>query len=288
MNRASSPAPRTPRRTPSLPAALEALQLGDVHGRPLLSLILLAALGWSLLQVDGQSGLLRASGGSVLLEVGRGLLHPDFSAPVLRATARAAWATLVYALAGMSVAVALGLPLGVVASGVLFGRRLRPALVAATRTLLAALRAVHELVWAWLFVAALGLSPLAGVLALALPYAGILGRIYADLLNDVGRAPLAALTTAGADRSQLLLYGHLPMAAPDMTAYTFYRFECALRSSAVMGFVGLGGLGFQIQIALADLRWGAVATALLALVALIAAVEAWSAVVRRALAPGAV
>jgi phosphonate transport system permease protein len=281
----SSPVARGARRTPSLPATLEAVQPGDLHGRPLLTAILLAALAWSLLQVEWRGGLLRTSGTSVLLEVVRGLLHPDLSTPVLRATVRAAWATLVYALAGMSLALALGLPLGVIASGVLFGRRIRPALVAATRTLLGALRAVHELVWAWLFVAALGLSPIAAVLALALPYAGVLGRIYADLLNDVGRAPLAALTAAGADRSQLLLYGHLPMAAPDMTAYTFYRFECALRSSAIMGFVGLGGLGYQIQVALADLRWGAVATAILALIVMIAAVEAWSGIVRRALAP---
>ena len=228
--------------------------------------------------------LLRANGLPVLLEVVRGLLRPDFSPEVLRATARAAWATVVYALAGMSLALALGLPLGALASGVLFGRRLRPAVVAATRALLAGLRAVHELVWAWLFVAALGLSPLAAVLALALPYAGVLGRIYADLLADVAAEPIAALASAGATRGQRLLWGHLPMAAPDMVAYSFYRFECALRSSAILGFVGLGGLGFQIQIALADLRWGAVATALLALIALIALVEAWSGAVRRDLA----
>jgi phosphonate transport system permease protein len=281
----SAPDPAAERRTPSLPAALHAVDLGDVRGRPLLTAILVAALAWSLLQVEWSGDLVRARGTSVLLEVARGLLQPDLSAPVVGATLRAAWATLVYALAGISLALAVGLPLGVIASGVLFGRRIRPGLVAATRALLAALRAVHELVWAWLFVAALGLSPIAAVLALALPYAGILGRIYADLLNDVASAPLAALTAAGADRAELLLYGHLPMAAPDMAAYTFYRFECALRSSAIMGFVGLGGLGFQIQVALADLRWGAVATAILALVALIAAVEAWSGVVRRALAP---
>ena len=281
----SAPTARAARRTPTLAAALEAVDLRDARGRPLLTAILLAALAWSLLQVEWRGGVLRASGAPVLLEVARGLLHPDLSAPVLRATARAAWATLVYALAGLSLALALGLPLGVIASGVLFGRRLRPALVAGARTLLAALRAVHELVWAWLFVAAVGLSPIAAVLALALPYAGILGRIFADLLNDVDQAPLAALTTAGAGPAQRLLYSHLPMAAPDMTAYAFYRFECALRSSAIMGFVGLGGLGFQIQVALADLRWGVVATAILALVALIAAVEAWSGAVRRALAP---
>jgi len=143
---------------------------------------------------------------------------------------------------------------------------------------------VHELVWAWLFVIAIGLSPLAAVFALALPYAGILGRIYADLLQDVPRGPLAALRAAGADERDALIYGRLPMALPDMTAYTFYRFECALRSSAIMGFVGLGGLGFQIQIALDGLRYDVAATHLLGLLALIVAVEAWGALVRRELA----
>jgi phosphonate transport system permease protein len=92
------------------------------------------------------------------------------------------------------------------------------------------------------------------------------------------------LRAGGATLWGELLYARIPIALPDMTAYTFYRFECAIRSSAIMGFVGLGGLGFQIQIALADLRYGVVATLILALVVLVTAIEAWSGWVRRALA----
>jgi phosphonate transport system permease protein len=146
---------------------------------------------------------------------------------------------------------------------------------------LAWLRSIHELVWAWLFVAAIGLSPFAAIFALALPYAGILGRIYADLLNDVSPGPLRALRAAGAGETKVLFYGRLPMALPDMVAYSFYRFECALRSAAIMGFIGLGGLGFQVQIALADLKYSTVSTYVLAMILLIVIVETWSSIVRR-------
>ena len=256
----------------------------DVHSRGALTLILVGALIWSVVEVDWQDGALRANGLPVLASVLSGLLRPEISPDVLATVLRAASLTAVYAVAGLSLALALGLPLGVFASGVLLRGSARRAAIAGGRVVLAGLRAVHELVWASLFVAALGLSPFAAIFALALPYAGILGRIYADLLSDVPDEPLVSLRASGASEAQVLLYGRLPMAAPDMLAYTFYRFECAIRSSAVMGFVGVGGLGLQIQLALSDLRFGAVGTLILALVVLIAGIEAWSGVVRRELA----
>jgi phosphonate transport system permease protein len=148
------------------------------------------------------------------------------------------------------------------------------------RALLGLLRAVHELVWAWLFVAAVGLSPAAAVLALALPYAGILGRILADMLRDVPAEPLVALRAAGANEAKVLLYGRLPAALPDMVSYALYRYECGLRSAAVLSFVGLGGLGFQIQLSLDDLRFAEVWTFVYALVLLVVVVELASAAVR--------
>jgi hypothetical protein len=130
---------------------------------------------------------------------------------------------------------------------------------------LAGLRAVYELVWAWLLVTAIGLSPYAGVLALAIPYAGILGRMYAERLNDVPEAPVRALAAAGAGQIKQLSYGRLPLALPDRVGDTFYRCECAVRSSAVMSFIGLGGLGYRIQLGVDDLRFHQVGTYLVAL-----------------------
>lgn len=253
-------------------------------GRGLLTLILLATLVWGLLQVEWQDGLLRTGGLGVLSRLASGITRPDLAPETLLRALDAVWLTVVYAVAGMTVALGLGIPLGIIASGTLAtsGGARRTAM-AAGRGVLAAMRAVHELVWAWLFVVAIGLSPFAAVLAIGIPYAGILGRITADLLNDVPPGPLRALRAAGAGEAKTLLYGRLPATVPDLVAYSFYRFECALRASAIMGFVGLGGLGFEIQSALADLDYRQVGTYLAALILLIVAVEAWSSAVRRRL-----
>jgi phosphonate transport system permease protein len=124
---------------------------------------------------------------------------------------------------------------------------------------------------------------MAAVLALGIPYAGILGRIYSELLQDVPEAPLRALRSAGASEWRVFWYGRLPMALPDMLSYTFYRLECGVRSAAILSFVGLGGLGYQVQIALADLDYATAWTFLLALVALVVGVDVWSTLVRRKL-----
>lgn len=253
--------------------------------RRFLTLILLGAAVWSLAQVPWSSDLVRPTGIAMVGLVLTGLATPDLSAAVLGKALLAAWHTLTYAVAGMSVAVLLAIPLGIFASGVLTrGTAARRLAMFSGRGVLGFARAIHELVWAWLFVAAIGLSPPAAILALAIPYTGILGRIYADLLNDVPSDPLQALRATGAHEGKVLIYGRLPAALADMVSYTFYRLECGLRSAAILSFVGLGGLGFQIQLALDDLLFGQVATYLLAMVLLILAVDSWSTLVRRQLA----
>ena len=93
-------------------------------------------------------------------------------------------------------------------------------------------------------------TPVAGILALAIPYAGILGRIYSEILVDVPQQPLNALRASGASEFKVFLYGRLPMALPDMLSYTFYRLECAVRSAAILSFVGITGLGYQIRLSI--------------------------------------
>ena len=256
-----------------------------LSGRETLTLVLLGAFVWSALQVDWRNDLVHPGGFEVLGDLVRGLATPEFSGEVLGKAAEAAWTTLTFAVAGLSLALILGIPLGVLASGTLVrGARGRSAAFAA-RTLLSALRTVHELVWAWLFVASIGLSPFAAIFALAIPYAGILGRIYADQLNDVPEPPLRALRSAGASEFAILLHGRMPAAISGMASYTFYRLECGLRSSAIMGFVGISGLGLQIQLSLDDLDYSRAGTFLFVLVGMIALVELWSALLRRRLAP---
>ena len=143
------------------------------------------------------------------------------------------------------------------------------------------LRAIHELIWALIFVATFGLSPLSAVLALAIPYGGILGRIFADMLNDVPDEPIQALRSSGASKLQCLLYGYFPIVRANIISYTMYRFECAIRSSAIMSFVGLGGLGFQIQLSLNDLKYDEVWTFIFFLIGIVVLVDIWSSQLRK-------
>ncbi len=255
---------------------------GFFRGRGFLTLLLVAALLWSLTSLSWGSSPVHPGGLASIGQFFQAALRPELSAEFLTLTLSSAWKTVAYAVAGICLAVILGFPLGVLASGVLARRwASRIPGVAAFRFLLGCMRAVHELIWAWFFVAAVGLSPAAAIFALAIPYAGILGRIYADILNDVPNPPLQALRASGASETKVLLYGRLPMALPDMLSYTFYRFECAIRSAAIMGFVGVGGLGMQIQLSLSDLYFNEVWTLLYALVALVLLVDLWSSWVRR-------
>ena len=252
------------------------------RGRGFLTLLLAVAFFWSLTSLQWGSSPVHPGGLASIGQFFQAAISPELSGEFLSLAISSAWKTVAYAVAGICLAVALGLPLGVLASGVLT-RRSRAKIPGVTgfRFLLGAMRAVHELIWAWFFVAAVGLFPAAAILALAIPYAGILGRIYADILNDVPTAPLRALRASGASEAKILLYGRLPMALPDMLSYTFYRFECAIRSAAIMGFVGVGGLGMQIQLSLTDLYYPEVWTLLYALVALVLLVDLWSSWVRR-------
>ena len=255
-----------------------------LESRGLLTVLLAGALGWSLWQVDWGGPLVHTGGAAAAQDFFGAIFSLDLSPPFLKIALTASWYTVAYAVAGITLAVGLGLPLGVVSSGVLAkSPATRWSMMLGTRAFLAVTRSIHELVWAWLFVVAIGISPAAAILALAIPYAGILGRIYSEILNDVPQEPLRALRASGASEWNVFCYGRLVMALPDMVSYTFYRFECAIRAAAIMSFVGIAGLGYQLQLSLGDLLYDQVWTLLFFLIVLILLVDAWSTVVRRSL-----
>lgn len=152
-----------------------------------------------------------------------------------------------------------------------------------TRAVLNGLRAVPELVWATLMVLAAGLGPFAGVLALALHTSGVLGRLYADALENVPPAPERALREAGAGRVAAFLFGCLPMVTPQWVAYGLYRWEMNIRMAAVMGFVGAGGLGQLLYVELSLFRLGNACTAIVAMLLLACLVDVLSLMLRRRL-----
>jgi len=117
------------------------------------------------------------------------------------------------------------------------------AMVFISRALLNILRSIPELLWAIIFILIVGLGPFAGVLALALHTGGVLGKLYADVLENVNPGPVEAIAATGAGRVKVFFYGVLPQALPQCLSYTLYRWEMNIRSATILGFVGAGGIG---------------------------------------------
>ncbi len=160
-------------------------------------------------------------------------------------------------------------------------RAAAPALYGATRALIALLRSVHEFLWAILFLCAMGRSNATAVLAIAIPYTGTFAKVFSEMIDEAPRGPALALRASGARPVHVFLFGLLPQALPDILAYTFYRFECGLRSSAVLGFFGYPTLGYFLSASFENLYYGEVWTYLYALVALVLAMEWWSGALRK-------
>jgi phosphonate transport system permease protein len=225
-------------------------------------------------------GLFTAESMRSMLEFIGEFLSPDLSASFLAKTAWAALQTLAISAVGTLLAVLAGAMLALPAAG-RFGTAPRQL----ARLLLNVLRSVPELVWATLMVLAAGLGPFAGVLALALHTSGVFGRLFAEALENAPRGPERALRDAGSGTVAAFAYGMLPLALPQWVAYALYRWEMNIRMAAVLGFVGAGGLGQMLYYHLSLFQQAQAATVLLAMFALVIAVDALSAHVRRGLAP---
>jgi phosphonate transport system permease protein len=214
---------------------------------------------------------------------------PAHSLEFLQMVAGATWETIAMASAGMALALLGAIPMSLLSSEQLsisrIGRahagplaRLARQLV---RWLLVLLRSVPELVWALLLVRIVGLGPTAGVVAIALTYCGMLGKVYADILESSDAAACTALLRNGSGRLAALLYGALPEAAAELLSYTIYRWECAIRGSVVMGFVGAGGLGQRMDESMKMMAGDELSTMLIVFVLLVAAADGVSGMLRR-------
>jgi phosphonate transport system permease protein len=159
-------------------------------------------------------------------------------------------------------------------------RTLRYALYFTARSLLSLFRSIPEFVWAFMFVRAVGLGPFPGVLAIGVAYGGMLGKVYSEIFEGVNHRPLEALQSLGANKLQIFFYGWFPQALPNFVSYTLYRWECAVRASAILGLVGAGGLGQQIEISMRMFNFSEVMTILIILFLMVAAVDYISAKVR--------
>jgi phosphonate transport system permease protein len=220
----------------------------------------------------------------------RSFLPPAFGGEFLWLIAAESWRTVAIATAGLTLAWLLAVPLTLLSTRVLSvsalsGRMARAPFVLRQllRWLLIVLRSVPELVWALVFVRVVGLGPTAGVLAIALTYGGMLGKVYGEILESGETHATETLLRNGGSRLQAFFYGLLPQNATELTSYTVYRWECAIRSSVVLGFVGAGGLGQQMDNSMKMFNGGEVLTMLAVFMALVALADRVSAGLRKAL-----
>lgn len=217
---------------------------------------------------------------------------PAASHEFLGLLVKATLETLAMATAGIALAFLIAVPLALAMTRALSvarigpgpGRRREMALRQATRALTILLRSIPELVWALVFVRLLGLGAAAGVAALAITYGGMLAKVYAEILESTDTRPARTLLEAGASRLAVLFYGLLPLVAQELTSYTVYRWECAVRASVVMGFVGAGGLGQLMDQSIKMLAGSEVSSILICFLLLVLLADALSASFRRLLA----
>jgi phosphonate transport system permease protein len=266
----------------------------------LLAILLLGGLlvgSWHVAEVE-PGLLLGAEGRRHIWGFLSGLFPPELSPTFLRFLVVPTLETLQISIMGTVLAIMLGFPLALLATDRLsfagiayemdgrvpaWRRVARRSIYLGARMLLNLCRSIPDVVWALMFVRVVGLGPFPGVLAIGVSYGGMLGKIYAEILESSPEGPVEALHAAGAEKPALFLYGFLPQVFTGMVSYSLYRWECAIRSAAILGLVGAGGLGQQIELSMRMFQYQETSTILLIVFVLVTAVDHLSTVVRKAL-----
>jgi phosphonate transport system permease protein len=276
MNSPVNPTPNAPQMSPPMPPGMFSARCRAcwmVFGLLLLTI----ASFWSL-SLDLATLFSAEARQSMARFVGE-FFPPDLSAPFLKKVAFGTLETLAMSLLGTIIAAALAILLALPAarthaSDAAFART-------PTRLVLNALRSIPELVWAALLLISAGLGPFAGTLALAFHTTGVLGRLFAEAIENASPEPAFALRAQGVGPVSVFLYATLPQILPQVMSYSLYRWENNIRAAAVLGVVGAGGLGQLLAFHMGLFHMGKTATILLAMIALVALVDVASYLARR-------
>lgn len=220
-----------------------------------------------------------------------GLTSPDLSRTFLARIGTLALESLLIGLLGTAMAIVLAIGLAIASARLpqlahdpartrtqTFGGAL---IRACARAVLACFRAIPEILWAFLFVRIFGLGPAPAVFAIAITFSGTVGKLFAELIESIDPLPAQRLRAAGASRVAVFLYGVLPLVRKQWVAYALFRLECAIRSASILGVVGAGGLGMEIDLSIRYFQYDKLATALLAVLAYVLVLEAISHVLRK-------
>ena len=283
------------------------------NSRSLWGLLFVASVLWSLHSAGlFQGDLLNEGGWTLVLRFFVAATHPDVSPELLKLTVDSTLKTLAFAVCGTALSLLIGSVGGVLSSEVWWqsvlgvtSRRggftiptgekteytVKLARTGVTgkapwvvvRAVLAVPRAIHELIWGLFFVNIFGLDPLVAILAIAIPFGAITAKVFSEILDETPRQPLNALLNSGVPPLNAFAYSLIPQAFLNLLSYSFYRFECSIRSAAVLGIIGAGGLGYQMLLSLQSLRYEQMWTFLIALVVLSGSTDFWSSLLRHRL-----
>ncbi len=186
--------------------------------------------------------------------------------------------TIAIAYAGVTVATIIAVPVGFLAA-----RNLLGPLSYLAKALLNAIRAIPELIFAIIFVASVGIGPYAGVLAISINSVGMIGKLYAEVIESIDEEPLEAIRASGGNRIQVIWYGVLPQVLPEFVSYSLYRFEIDVRASTVLGIVGAGGIGAPLILATWQRNWEDVGMILIVVVVFVSIIDILSGQIRKRL-----
>lgn len=188
--------------------------------------------------------------------------------------------TFYMAILGTALGGVLAFPLAFLGSGNLLGKR---AFALPGKALLVAVRTFPEILLAVIFVAAAGPGPTAGIMAMGLHSIGFLGKIFSDVIEGIDQGPMEAIRAAGGNQLQVFLYAVVPQVLPEFLSNLLYRFEINLRSAAVLGLVGAGGIGLMLVQRLSFRRWTEISAILIVIVLFVVVVDTISSRIRRTL-----
>ena len=202
---------------------------------------------------------------------------PDFTdwrfylSDILETIGMGVWGTLMAAI--------IAVPLAIMAA-----ENVAPVwLVFIIRRFMDAMRAINEVVFALIFVVAVGLGPFAGVLALFVHTAGTLGKLFSEAIEAIDPGPVEGIRATGASKIQEIIFGVIPQVIPLWTSFTLYRFEANVRSASVLGIVGAGGIGVSLYQSFRAFKYGKVSAILIILIVAVALIDTVSAKIRQRL-----
>ncbi len=251
--------------------------------------VVVAAI-WSIDRVGISGDHFNTRGWSSLGKFWGAAARPTLTNEFMALTVRAAATTLSFAIVGTVLSTIIGLLYApILAHRFWDQQRLSATRFRAARTTMlwlvrafgAVPRAVHEIVWALLLVQVFGTDPIVAVLAIGIPFGAVSASVFADIIDDASPHAHNNLRAAGAPRLAALTYSIGADVAADVTGYVFYRFECAIRTAAILGVIGAGGLGYQMQLSFQTLRYSDMWTLIYALVIIAGVVDMWSSAIRR-------